>query len=1091
MLRTAFIICLCYISACAMAQVPTLPTITNFSSKEYESDPQNFDVIQDQRGVMYFANTAGILEFDGDDWRFIKMAGPTLSMAINNEGVIFFGGGGIMGYLKPDNTGQLLPIYFQDTLPDEYSNFDKVWNVEAIDGKVYFNAFSEIFLYENTQLKAIKPKDEFHLSFKVNNELWVVEKSSGIYKVLGDKPSLIPNSDFFIGKSIFSILPYKDGKYLVATRLEGVFIFDPNDVANIKPFNKETNAVLGENIIYGGIRLTDGNYVYNTIFSGLFILNDRGDIVKSYSREDGLQTELVLKVFEDKFGQLWCGLDNGVGYIAYSSPYTIIKEGKAYNGAVNDIERNGEYLYLATNLGLYAGKVGFSDSVTVRDVIKGIGNVTGQCLDLARIDENIIVATDGVYMVNDYEAKLISTIDARTICEVRNYTPATFLAGGNGGLAVIQKVDGDWKEILRIEDFPEEVFRIVQDMELDNGKFNFWLTMLNTGPKLYTFNHDFSEWDVTVIKENGQPIELEVWSIDDKVVFAGLLEKSYYVVNYDSMKLQFPKDPMLEYINSCNIKLYRTKSSPDYGVWISSAKKIYHVMKSIEGEFSVDSMSFLISDLASVDAFYMEGNGVTWIGGTEGVVRYNQNAVRKEIGYYNCIIREVTLNKDSVIYNGYFDRFHEKGSPVFAYDYNSISFKYAAPFYDHMDELKYAVKLEGYDDDFSAWSASTEAFYTNLNEGKYRFVVKAKNIYGQISEIGFYEFEIKPPWYRTYWAYAVYLLAGILLIYIVVTLNAARLRKEKVHLEKIVKERTAELAEKNSKLEEFNTILAEQKGIVEQKNKDITDSILYAEKIQRALLVSETEVQKVFKDHFVMYKPKSILSGDFYWFHNDEDSGISAFACVDCTGHGVPGALMSMIGHSFLNEIIVENKIHDPGEVLNKMRDQVIRALGDSDSKEASSKDGMDMVLGMYHAQSRTLKYAGANNPLWIVSEKETLSIDDQQANPNLNGNGRNFFEIKGDKQPVGAYVGKLKPFATHEVQLNPNDIIYASTDGYPDQFGGSDGKKFKYKRFKELLFANASLDMKSQKEELKTVFTEWKGTMEQIDDVCVVGIKV
>lgn len=266
-----------------------------------------------------------------------------------------------------------------------------------------------------------------------------------------------------------------------------------------------------------------------------------------------------------------------------------------------------------------------------------------------------------------------------------------------------------------------------------------------------------------------------------------------------------------------------------------------------------------------------------------------------------------------------------------------------------------------------------------------------------------------------------------------------------------------------------NKEVTQQKDLVEEKQKEIIDSINYARRIQQAVLTGEEVWNKVSKEHFILFKPKDIVSGDFYWAYNTPN-GRSVFALADCTGHGVPGGFMSMLGNSFLNEIVVENKIFKADEILNRLRSKIIAALEQKGMTD--QKDGMDIALCVWNKLDNTLEFAGANNPLWLLRDQE-------------------LSEYKGDKMPIGAYLETPVPFSSTKISLQKDDILYLSTDGYADQFGGEKGKKMKYKPFMEFLVNIRSLSMSSQKAELEKSFESWKNNYEQVDDVSVIGIRV
>ncbi|HET6244528.1 MAG: SpoIIE family protein phosphatase [Bacteroidetes bacterium] len=257
--------------------------------------------------------------------------------------------------------------------------------------------------------------------------------------------------------------------------------------------------------------------------------------------------------------------------------------------------------------------------------------------------------------------------------------------------------------------------------------------------------------------------------------------------------------------------------------------------------------------------------------------------------------------------------------------------------------------------------------------------------------------------------------------------------------------------------------------ILHKKNKDITDSINYASKIQQAILPESIEFKKHFPDSFVLFKPKDIVSGDFYWITEKND--FVFFTAADCTGHGVPGGFMSMLGMALLNEIVNLKDISEPSIILDKIKIRIIYALKQK-SGLSETKDGMDMALCRIDKRKNELVIASANNPVWVIRENE-------------------FIEIKGDKQPVGISGGLDFKFNQQTVQLKKGDCIYVLTDGYADQFGGAKGKKFKYKPLKELLISMHSNTMEQQREILSKTMLEWKKDIEQVDDILLMGIKI
>lgn len=263
--------------------------------------------------------------------------------------------------------------------------------------------------------------------------------------------------------------------------------------------------------------------------------------------------------------------------------------------------------------------------------------------------------------------------------------------------------------------------------------------------------------------------------------------------------------------------------------------------------------------------------------------------------------------------------------------------------------------------------------------------------------------------------------------------------------------------------------LIESKCCLEEQNRDIMDSIHYANKIQEAILTKQSNITKIFKESFILFKPRDIVSGDFYWFKQVGD--FKVVASVDCTGHGVPGAFMSMIGSILLDEIIIKQQITDPNIILDKLHDKVVESLKQN-AEDADSKDGMDIALCVIHEESKRLCYTGACRPLVYVRDNEVI-------------------QIKPDALPIGGIMYDRSGYSSHSIDLIEGDVFYIFSDGYPDQFGGEKNKKYMTPRFRRYLHSISSYPMSEQEQMLEDEFNRWKGDEEQVDDVLVIGFKV
>jgi serine phosphatase RsbU (regulator of sigma subunit) len=272
------------------------------------------------------------------------------------------------------------------------------------------------------------------------------------------------------------------------------------------------------------------------------------------------------------------------------------------------------------------------------------------------------------------------------------------------------------------------------------------------------------------------------------------------------------------------------------------------------------------------------------------------------------------------------------------------------------------------------------------------------------------------------------------------------------------------------KVKERTTEVVKQKEIIEETNKHITDSIKYAKRIQEAFLPSESSITEHFENSFILYKPKDIVSGDFYWVERKGNKIL--FAVVDCTGHGVPGAFMSIIGFNGLNQIVNEYNYTRPSDILTHLNKSISNTLRQH-VEDSKIRDGMDVAICSIDLENNKLEFAGAFSPLFILRNNEVL-------------------KFKGDKHPIGNFVGVEEyEFTNNEIDLLPEDKIYIFSDGFVDQFGGPNGKKLKYNYFRKLLLDNHKKPMPKQKEAINTFFEEWRTGFEQIDDVCIIGVAI
>jgi len=399
-----------------------------------------------------------------------------------------------------------------------------------------------------------------------------------------------------------------------------------------------------------------------------------------------------------------------------------------------------------------------------------------------------------------------------------------------------------------------------------------------------------------------------------------------------------------------------------------------------------------------------------------------------------------------------------------------LEFHIVAPQYLKQEANRYQYKIEGLMEDWSEWS-DDPTIRIFAQKGQYTVKARARNIWGQVNQTRQIHYEVPPPFTETRIFYGLLTLAVGGLLFLMIKLREGKLKRDKRNLEEAVRQRTATIEEQKSEIATQRDEILHQKNTIEKKNEEITGSIEYAWRIQTALLPKNEQFTHHFADHFILFKPRSIVSGDFYWIHQND--GKVFVTAADCTGHGVPGAFMSMLGISYLNEIVgnAHSNHKSAADILNQLR-QTIKTSLHQTGKRDLTKDGIDMAFCIIDKNNMTLDFAGAFNPLYIFRKGQ-------------------FEKYLADRMPVGIYHTEKESFTNHHLDLNPGDTIYLFSDGYIDQLGGPRHKKFKSKNFVSLLQEIYSLPMDKQKEILEQQFKTWKGQNFQVDDVIVLGLKV
>lgn len=1081
-----------------------LPFITNYLPTETGGSEQNWAIVQDQRGVMYFGNNdKGVLEYDGVSWRSIPISNNSIvrSLAMDSLGTVYVGGVGEFGYLVPDRKGKLGYISLSERLDSADSDFTDVWKTYTDRDIAYYCTYENTYIYNiSTDTVTVIPNDDNAFwSHLVNGNLYHSNLLQGLLVQRGDTAELMPGGEFFAKKYITCILPFQDEKLFIGTGQNGVYIYDPVSGNPDDSFlDPAVNQELKDNLLYQGISLGSGRFGLSTHYNsgGFLIIDEDGELIQRLNKASGLQDEQIIYAFVNpdnpEQSPLWLALNIGISKAEINSHIRFFNERSGLSGTINDIIRFNGILYVATSSNAFYLEENPDGTVEFRQ-IKGL---TTQLFDFAVFsppdggaDRLFLASISGLHEITGKTARTLDLrirnrtsmepYDLRSIVQAKG-NPKHLYIGGNSFVTL--EIDGS--SVSQINEINlQDVIQVIAEDK--NG--DIWLATSNKG--------------VTRIRISGNDTIVTTYSVEhglpsaDKNYVYNLGDELFFATTEGIFR--FNEQTEVFYPDTIIGSVFH-ENSADVFRMIRDRKKRYWISYEMEGQYReaivgldgdsvyTDLLPFYRLPNKSTDAFYDDEQTV-WLGKSTELYRFYDEFDKDYYLPFYSLIRQVTLSMDSIVFYGTDFKLttdgrtivsceqNEQLKPSVKYSYNNLMITLSAPFFESEGATLYRYWLDGEDSGWGPWSERDEFERSNLRPGDYRLHVQARNVYGVDSSVGIYEFTILPPWYQTIIAYITYFILLVVLIVIIVKLYTRRLVMENIKLEGIIEERTAE---------------------IRRQKEELTDSIEYASRIQQALLPSHQILKEEFPDHFILFKPRDIVSGDFYWMgrHN----GKLVVVAADCTGHGVPGAFMSMLGITYLNEVVNTMGIMEPNRILDELRQHVMISLKQTGEAEDETKDGMDLALMVIDQKNMKLQYAGAYNPLYFVrslttEEKEILDGGEELelSHGALHNEKYVLEQLDADKMPIGISVKRSQPFKMHEIDLRPGYNVYINSDGYVDQFGGPKGKKFMSKNFKKLLLEIQDLPMSGQGKILDERLLQWQGdTHPQIDDIIVIGIR-
>ncbi len=1042
------------ILTCALGFVflfPTLITGQIYSFINYGSEkniPNGFlyTIVQSDDGFLWVGTANGLVRFDGYQFFPVQYPDssetgyPTKSLKDKN-GTLWFGcSDGSVLYVK-DNKLIKVPVSTTRSISEI---------LEGPDGLIYVIPQGKSIFSVDPQ----KPEEVHHYEISVEPVLFSGAFTDSGDLLLGTQESLLicnlGKDTVVVKKTITDFDSYgitsifKTGNgFLLGTDGDGLYTlkltktgYDLNRLPEMNELKSATvQTIAGD---------SGKSILVSTLGSGVvqLVLSEDLDKVisaKHYDLNSGLPDNDVRTVFQDIEGNYWFGMyGKGILMLA-SNSMTYYSPGK--NGQSNNIlyikKIDNKYLLgTPTGFHMFDEETGMSLSFTSLAGLVGSTEIKSYFLD---DDKNLWIGTGGggLYIRNNsgsikrfYRSGDSGLDDIKDIEVDSKYI---WLATTNG--VVVLDKEGNLKKKFDINNsLPHNS---INKLLITNGD-----TYIATeSDKLYSIDRGFN------IKQGNSAMTgstrnkiLSLSKADDGAIWAATEGNGVFRFINDSITAISRSNDLLS--DYC----YSILADKEEDVWVGHNKGISRI-NSVSGAIHTLGREFSSLGICNPGAMFESDDKKIFIGTTQGLIIYDRNKDRKTIVAPFNNINRIEINDVAYPY---------KPSFVLPYNKYKVKIYYSGISFNSPERIYYSSYLENFDLDWSKMTTTREALYS-LSDGKYTFNLISVNQDGlsQGAPVSF-TILIKKPFYRTWW----FILSSLAVLSGLVLLIVREREKEQKKVQEYLE----------TELEARTRVVMKQKGEIELQNIEITDSINYAKRIQTSILPDINKLKDSFMDAFIFFHPRDIVSGDFYWFDKLADDKF-ILVCADSTGHGVPGAFMSMIGSTLLQDIVTRKGISKPSEILSMLDKQIFSTLNQN-VELGVSNDGMDMVVCEFDVSTRHIRFASAMRPVIIVIDGEPVYI-------------------KGNRSSVGGESVLEKYFDDQEYYLKEGDTIYLFSDGFPDQFGGKDGKKLKIARLKRLIEQISKLPMDEQHAAISKFYFEWKGSYDQVDDVLLMGVKV
>lgn len=825
-----------------------IPPIYNFSKEKYNGSTQNWDIAQDETGIMYFANNTGLLVFDGKYWESYPVDNQTIvrSVKVGKDGKIFIGAQSEMGYFAPDVNGKLKYNSLNHLLPESDRKYADVWDIEIIGDKVYFKTGNGIFLYENDELKIIYIGNAFGTLTKVKGQLLVYEFGKGIMKLQDKTFTPMTKNPALNDIEINGIFSFHGDTLLISTIKDGLFLF-ANDT--FFPWQTNDNNSLKRSSIYCSTKINENTYAFGTATEGVFIINKKGEVLQNLNRKSGLQINNVLSLYVDNFKNIWAGLNNGIDYIETSSPFTFISPKDDLKSTGYAIQIHNNKIYFGTATGVYQRDWKSYYNPIENKSYQLVQQSAGQVWDLSVNKEDLFLNHhDGTFIINNNVANKITAPNGSWM-----QVPVgenKLISGHYNGLLLFEK-NKNWKVKYDFNNnFRESCRVIVQD---ENGAI--WVAHPYRGLHKINFNQDFSK--IEKIErygvEHGFKSDLQIYAfkIGDEIVFCA--EEGIY--KYNETENKFEPNNKWNDIFGEKTRVKRLIEAENGDIWyVTDAEvgildiKDGGIYKNIKRRVFPKLGNKMVDSFEAIYPFDKEN---VFVATEDGFIHYNPLKTAVDTNF-NALIRLVQLmSNDSIIYHG--NDLKKEEIPIVSFKNNALRFRFSATYFSDIDKNEFQYFLEGFDKKWSNRTTKTEIEYTNLSSGTYTLHVKAINENGTYSKMATYSFKIAPPWYASKLAYIIYFLLIALGLFFLIIIPKKQFEREKAALQSEQKQTLLEKEQTYQQIEEarqhqISKLEKEKLELqIKAKNQELASNTMHLVQKSEILRKLKTEINTIVK----------------------------------------------------------------------------------------------------------------------------------------------------------------------------------------------------------------------------------------------------